>query len=225
MDVYRAVDQRASVRAFTDREVDHAVIERVLRAASRAPSGGNLQPWHLYVLTGEPLARVKRLVGDRVAGHDAPDAPEYPIYPHPLTAPYRDRRFACGEMLYAALDIPREDKAGRLRQFAHNFEFFGAPVGAFCYIDRQMGSPQWSDVGMYLQTVMLLLEAEGLSSCAQEAWSVYHRSVADVVAPPGELMLFCGMAIGYRDPEHPANAVRMDRAPLAETVSFLGWGS
>ena len=97
-------------------------------------------------------------------------------------------------MLYAALDIPREDKAGRLRQFAHNFEFFGAPVGAFCYIDRQLGSPQWSDVGMYPQTVMLLLEAEGLSSCSQEAWSVYHRSVAEVTAPPEELMLFCGMA-------------------------------
>ena len=225
MDVYQAVEQRASVRGFTDREVDRAVIERVLRAASRAPSGGNLQPWKLYVLTGEPLAAVKRRVGERVAGRDAPDAPEYPIYPAGLTTPYRDRRFACGELLYSALGIPREDKGGRLRQFAHNFEFFGAPVGAFCYIDRQMGPPQWSDVGMYLQTVMLLLEAEGLSSCAQEAWSMYHRSVAEVVGPPDELMLFCGMAIGFRDPDHPANGVRMERAPLEETVSLLGWPS
>ncbi len=223
MDVYQAVDQRSSVRAFTDRAVDRAIIDRVLRAASRAPSGGNLQPWRLYVLTGEPLAKVKHLVGERVAGRDTPDTPEYPIYPAGLTSPYRDRRFSCGELLYSALRIPREDKAGRLRQFAHNFEFFGAPVGAFCYIDRQMGSPQWSDVGMYLQTVMLLLEAEGLSSCAQEAWSMYHRTIADVVDPPDELMLFCGMAIGYRDPDHPANGVRMERAPLEETVSLLGW--
>jgi nitroreductase len=223
MDVYQAVDRRASVRAFTDREVGREVIDRVLRAASRAPSGGNLQPWKLYMLTGEPLATVKRLVGERVAGRDAPDVPEYPIYPHPLTSPYRDRRFSCGELLYSALQIPREDKGGRLRQFAHNFEFFGAPVGAFCYIDRQMGPPQWSDVGMYLQTVMLLLEAEGLSSCAQEAWSMYHRTIADVVAPPDELMLFCGMAIGYRDPDHPANRLRMERAPLDETVTLVGW--
>jgi nitroreductase len=223
MDVYQAVDRRASVRAFTDREVGREVIDRVLRAASRAPSGGNLQPWKLYVLTGEPLATVKRLVGERVAGRDAPDVPEYPIYPHPLTSPYRDRRFSCGELLYSALQIPREDKGGRLRQFAHNFEFFGAPVGAFCYIDRQMGPPQWSDVGMYLQTVMLLLEAEGLSSCAQEAWSMYHRTIAEVVAPPDELMLFCGMAIGYRDPDHPANRLRMERAPLDETVTLIGW--
>lgn len=223
MDVYQAVDQRASVRGFTDREVDHAVIERVMRAASRAPSGGNLQPWKMYVLTGEPLATVKERVGQRVAGRDAPDLPEYPIYPAGLSSPYRDRRYACGEQLYAALNIPREDKGGRLRQFAHNFDFFGAPVGAFCYIDRQMGSPQWADVGMYLQTVMLLLEAEGLSSCSQEAWSVYHRTVADVVAPSDELMLFCGMAIGYRDPDHPANNMRMERAPLEETVTFLGW--
>jgi nitroreductase len=223
MDVYQAVDRRASVRAFTDREVGREVIDRVLRAASRAPSGGNLQPWKLYVLTGEPLATVKRLVGERVAGRDAPDVPEYPIYPHPLTSPYRDRRFSCGELLYSAVQIPREDKGGRLRQFAHNFEFFGAPVGAFCYIDRQMGPPQWSDVGMYLQTVMLLLEAEGLSSCAQEAWSMYHRTIAEVVAPPDELMLFCGMAIGYRDPDHPANRLRMERAPLEETVTLVGW--
>jgi nitroreductase len=223
MDVYQAVDRRASVRAFTDREVGREVIDRVLRAASRAPSGGNLQPWKLYMLTGEPLATVKRLVGERVAGRDAPDVPEYPIYPHPLTSPYRDRRFSCGELLYSALQIPREDKGGRLRQFAHNFEFFGAPVGAFCYIDRQMGPPQWSDVGMYLQTVMLLLEAEGLSSCAQEAWSMYHRTIAEVVAPPDELMLFCGMAIGYRDPDHPANRLRMERAPLDETVTLIGW--
>lgn len=223
MDVYQAVDQRASARAFTDRAVDRAVIDRVLAAASRAPSGGNLQPWKLYVLTGEPLATVKNLVGERVAGSDSPDVPEYPIYPAGLTSPYRDRRFSCGELLYSALQIPREDKGGRLRQFARNFEFFGAPVGAFCYIDRQMGSAQWSDVGMYLQTVMLLLESEGLSSCAQEAWSIYHRTVADVVGPPEELMLFCGMAIGYRDTGHPANTVRMERAPLEETVSLLGW--
>jgi nitroreductase len=225
MDVYRAVDQRASVRAFTDQAVDRAIIERVLRAASRAPSGGNVQPWHFTVLTGEPLATAKRLVGQRVADGDVPDSPEYPIYPAGLTSPYRDRRFACGELLYAALGVPREDKAGRLRQFAHNFEFFGAPVGAFCYIDRQMGAAQWSDVGMYLQTVMLLLEAEGLSSCAQEAWSLYHRSVAAVVGPPDELMLFCGMAIGYRDHDHPANGLRMERAPLEETVNFIGWPS
>lgn len=223
MDVYQAVDQRASVRAFSDRAIDRAIIERVLHAATRAPSGGNLQPWHMYVLTGEPLAAVKRSVGERVSGHDTPDPPEYAIYPPGLTSPYRDRRFACGELLYSALDIPREDKAGRLRQFARNFRFFDAPVGAFCYIDRQMGSPQWSDVGMYLQTVMLLLEAEGLSSCAQEAWSMYHRTVAEVVRAPENLMLFCGMAIGYRDPDHPAGNLRMERAPLKDTVSLLGW--
>lgn len=222
MDVYQAVAHRSSVRAFTDREVDRAVIERVLRAASRAPSGGNLQPWRLYVLTGEPLATVKRLVGDRVAAGEAPDDAEFPIYPPELTTPYRERRFSCGELLYSALQIPREDKAGRQRQFARNFDFFGAPMGAFCYIDRQMGSAQWSDAGMYLQTVMLLLEAEGLASCSQEAWSLYHRTIADVVRPPEEMMLFCGMAIGYRDAHAAVNQLRMERAPLEETVSFLG---
>ncbi len=224
MDIYDAVEQRASVRGFTDRAVDRTVLERVMVAASRAPSGGNLQPWRLFLLTGEPLAEVKRLVGERVLAGDETDVAEYPIYPAKLGSPYRERRYSCGEQLYSALRIPREDRAGRDRQFARNFDFFGAPVGAFCYIDRQMGSAQWADVGMYLQTVMLLLHAEGLSSCPQEAWSLYHRTVADVVQPPVDLMLFCGLAIGYRDPDHPANAIRMDRAPLEETVGFMGWG-
>lgn len=223
MDVYEAVAQRMSVRGFCDRPVDREVVERVLEAACRAPSGGNLQPWLVYVMTGDPLAEVKKLVAERVKVGGLPDEPQYPIYPPNLTSPYRERRARTGEQLYAALGVPRDDKAARQRQFARNFEFFGAPVGLFCFVDRQMGSAQWSDLGMYLQTVMLLLHAEGLASCAQEAWSLYHRTVGDVLEVPEGWTLFCGMAIGYRDPAHPANGLRMERAPLAEIGTFLGW--
>jgi nitroreductase len=223
MDVYDAVAQRMSVRAFTDHPVDRHDLQRVLQAACRAPSGGNLQPWRLYVLTGDPLTEVTKLVGERVESGEAPDEEQYPIYPPQLSSPYRERRYQSGERLYDALGITRHDKIARRRQFARNFEFFGAPVGMFCYIDRHMGCAQWADLGMYLQTVMLLLQAEGLASCPQEAWSLYHRTVADVVRPPQELMLFCGMAIGYRDPDHPANTARMARARLAEVATFVGW--
>ena len=84
-----------------------------------------------------------------------------------------------------------------------------------------MGAAQWADVGMYLQTVMLLLRAEGLHSCTQMAWSVYRQTVAEIVTPPEDATLFCGMAIGYADARAPL--VRTDRAPLAETVTFVGW--
>ncbi|GGS20623.1 oxidoreductase [Streptomyces humidus] len=223
MDVKDAVLARRSVRGFLDTPVDQAVLEGVLSTACRAPSGGNLQPWRLHVLTGSPLDQLKKLISDRLKAGGTPDEPEYPIYPSPLSSPYRDHRYRTGEQLYAALGIARDDKAGRARQFARNFELFGAPVGLFCYVDRQMGAAQWSDLGMYLQTVMLLLQAEGLASCPQEAWSVYHRTVAEVTQPPTHHVLFCGMAIGYEDTAHPVNRLRTERAPLRDVAAFHGW--
>jgi nitroreductase len=219
IDVYSAVATRRAVRAFTDRPVPRDVLERVLTAASRAPSGGNLQPWHTYVLRGASLAELKKRTTERVAAGDPGDEREFEMYPPNLKPPYRERKLAAAEQRYTILGIPRDDKQARREAVAANWNCFGAPAALFCYIDRDMGFPQWADIGMYLQTIMLLLRAEGLHSCPQMAWSVYHRTVAEVLSPPDELMLFCGMSIGFEDPT--TNHVRIDRAPLAETVTFL----
>ncbi|MFE5142390.1 nitroreductase [Streptomyces fagopyri] len=220
MDVYEAVTSRRAVRAFTDRRVTREVLERVLSAAARSPSGSNLQPWHAYVVTGEPLARLKKRAGERVAAGDPWDEAQYEQYPPALKSPYRERRSAFGEQRYGALGIPRGDLEARQRAASANWDCFGAPAALFCYIDRDLGRPQWSDVGMYLQTVMLLLRAEGLHSCTQMAWAKYRESVAEIVSPPDQLMLFCGMSIGFEDVT--AADARTDRAPLAETVTFVG---
>jgi nitroreductase len=148
---------------------------------------------------------------------------EYDIYPADLWEPYRARRFKCGEDLYATIGVTRDDKFGRLLQFARNFEFFGAPVGLFFCLDRRMGPPQWSDVGMYMQSVMLIAREHGLHTCAQEAWSVWHRTVGEFLALPPELMLFSGMALGYRDEAAPINRLRTDRAPLEEIALLRGF--
>ncbi|NUT32215.1 MAG: nitroreductase [Hamadaea sp.] len=219
MDVYAAVHTRQSIRRFTDRPVRRDVLERVLAAAAGAPSGSNLQPWHVYVLRGEPLAHLKKQVGARVAAGDSGDDREFAVYPPRLRAPYLDRMEALGQARYGALGIGRDDVAARARVRAENWNCFGAGTALFCYLDRDMPSPRWSDVGMYLQTVMLLLRAEGLHSCTQEAWAEYHRSVAEVIAPPPERLLFCGMSIGYADPSAPHP--RVSRAPIAETVTFV----
>jgi nitroreductase len=137
-------------------------------------------------------------------------------------APYRDRRFAVGEDMYALLGVPRDDKAGRLRWFARNYQFFGAPLALFCTVDRRMGMPQWSDLGMYLQTVMLLLRDEGLDSCAQECWAVYPQTITQFLGTPTERMLFTGMAIGYRNEAAKINELVTRRAPLDEFASFRG---
>ncbi len=137
-------------------------------------------------------------------------------------SPYRERRFECGEDMYGLVGIPREDKPARLRWFARNFEFFGAPLALFCSVHRDMGSPQWSDLGMFLQSVMLMLREEGLDSCPQECWSRYPETIGSFVGIPPERMLFAGMAIGYRNPEHPVNSLVTSRAPLEEFVRFHG---
>ena len=141
INVTQALHQRRSVRAFTDRAVDPALLKEIFAAAQRAPSGGNLQPWQVTVLTGEPWQAVKDAVGARVAMGREGYEPEYDIYPKGLTEPWEARRFGVGEGLYAALGIPRDNKAGRLAQFVENYRGFGAPVMLFLHCSRIMGPP------------------------------------------------------------------------------------
>ncbi len=223
MTVTEAVATRRSIRAFTDQPVDRAVLTRVLEKAQRAPSGGNTQPWHGIVLTGAPLQRLF----DRVA-HDLPKgraafAPEYHVYPPELDGNYEQRRRGIGEDMYGALQIPREDKTARLMWFARNFQAFGAPVLMLVHTPKYMGPPQWSDIGMWLQSIMLLLREEGLDSCPQEAWAVYAPQIREVVEIPEDHIFFCGLAIGHRDPDAPVNQFPVARAPIDEAVRWEGW--
>jgi nitroreductase len=209
MDVAEAVARRMSVRAFKPDPVPGDVVRELLEAAAQAPSGGNLQPWRVYALAGEPLAEFKTLVATTPM-----QEPEYEVYPPNLWDPLRTRRYVCGEDLYASIEIPREDRAGRLRQLARNTAFFGAPVGLFFCLDRKVGPPQWSDVGMFMQTFMLLAVERGLATCAQEFWARYPKTVAEFVGLPDDHMLFSGMALGYADENQPINQWRTRRDPL-----------
>lgn len=220
MNVGQAVATRRSVRDFLPTPVPGELIRRVLEQALRAPSGGNLQPWHLHVVGGARMEELKALMRERVQQPGEPA--EYAIYPPELVSPYRERRFAIGEAMYARLGIPREDKAARRAWFGRNFQFFGAPLALFCSVDRRMGPPQWSDLGMLLQTVMLLLRAEGLDSCAQECWAVYPQTIGRFLELPPEQMLFCGMAIGYARRDGPIDGLVSERAPLDEVARFHG---
>ncbi|MFO7854640.1 MAG: nitroreductase [Paracoccaceae bacterium] len=221
MKVSEAVDTRLSVRAFLPDPVPTETLTRVLEHAARAPSGGNVQPWIVTVLNGETLTRFREEVIEPRLAKDETDEPEYDVYPPSLWDPYRTRRFGVGEDMYELLRIERGDKPARLEWLKNNYRFFGAPAAIFCHVDRGMGPPQWSDLGMYLQTVMLLLREEGLDSCAQEAWARHHKAVDTFVEPPENTMLFCGMAIGKRDPEAPVNMLRSKRAPTQEWLRVL----
>jgi hypothetical protein len=166
------------------------------------------------------MARLKATMADKLAT-GATETPAYDVYPRDLAAPYRDRRYAVGEAMYAHLGIPRDDKPARQKWFARNFEFFGAPAAYFCTVDRRMGPPQWSDLGMYLQNLMLLAVDAGLATCPQECWAMYPETVGRVLDLPEDRMLFCGMAIGYEDKRAPANALRTERADGAEWLTVI----
>lgn len=215
MSVAQALAARRSVRGFLDTPVNIGRLYDLTVTASRAASGGNLQPWHVDIVAGDAMARLKTVMQEMLASGKA-EAPEYDIYPRELVSPYRDRRFAVGEAMYAHIGIPREDKAARRTWFARNFAFFGAPAALFVTVDRRMGPPQWSDLGMFLQSFMLLAVEEGLATCAQECWAVYPETIKTFLGTPDDHMLFCGMAIGYEDTAAPANALRTERADPGE---------
>jgi nitroreductase len=220
VDVYEAVDSRRAVRAFTDEPVSAEVLERVLTAATRAPSNGNLQPWQVFAVTGEPLAELKRRATARAWAGDQGDEREFPIYPAELTPPYQDRFSSAAAQRYEALGVQHDDPFRRTKMAALNSGAFGAPVVVFCYLDQTAGLPQWGDAGIYLQTVMLLLRAEGLHSCPQVMWTMYRRTVGQVVGAEDGLVLYCGVAVGYEDEGVPP--LRTGRADLTETVTFIG---
>jgi nitroreductase len=221
VNVSEAVSSRRSIRAFLNKPVDKDVLARVLEKARNAPSGGNVQPWNAVVVTGDPLANLIGAVMTNMMSRKSD--PEYDIYPPSLPEPYRTRRFGSGEIMFNALGIAREDKAARMGATMNNFNGFGAPVLLLCHTPAYMGKPQWSDLGMWLQTIMLLLREEGLDSCAQEAWSAQGKTVKAQVGIPEDHAFFCGIAIGYRDPAAPVNNYENQRATLEETVVFQGF--
>ncbi|MDR6833233.1 nitroreductase [Sphingopyxis sp. BE259] len=223
LSVTAALHQRRSIRKFTDQAVDEALLRDIFAAAQRAPSGGNLQPWQAVVVTGDRWAAVKDAVAARLAMGREGYQPEYDIYPKGLTDPWEARRFGVGEGLYAALGIPREDKAGRLAQFVENYRGFGAPVMLFLHCSRIMGPPQWSDMGMWLQSVMLLLVEAGLASCPQECWAMYGATVRQALALGDDQILFTGLAIGYADEGASVNQWPVPRVSLDDVIDWQGF--
>jgi len=217
MDVSEAVDSRKSIRAFLDKAVDDSLIKELLEKTSRSASGGNLQPWQIYVINGDTMNSFHKFQSEWTE----PETPAYAIYPENLKEPYKTSRYEVADDMYSLLGIARENKEERFKQVLKNYEFFGAPAAFFCFVDRQMGRPQWSDLGMFLQTFMLLAREAGLDTCPQEAWAMKQESVTAFVEAPDELMLFCGMAIGYQDESEKVNELRTTRRPVEDWAVFL----
>ena len=223
MNVTEAVTSRRSIRQFLDKPVPLDVLQRVLAKAQSSPSGGNTQPWNAVILTGQPLAELTAKVKAKAATAPLGEAPEYDIYPRGLDGRYEEQRRGVGKAMFAALGLGRDDSAGRIAQMMKNWDSFGAPVQLFTYTAKYMGPPQWSDMGMWLQTVMLLLREEGLDSCAQEIWAMYGTYMRELLDIDDEHIFFCGLAIGYRDPEAPVNNFTVPRVEIDQAIRWDGF--
>ncbi len=224
MDLLQAIETRRSVRAFLPQPVARETLERILALASRAPSGSNTQPWQVHVVTGA--------VRERLTAHALAWSRDHPIgsNPHPMRGdpaafvrPYKQRRFDCGMRLYEALGIDRKDKPARERQLLRNFYFFDAPVGLIFSIHRSLLPGLLGDLGIFMAHVMLAAKAFGLDTCAQGFWQDVAPAVQEALDLDPDQYIYNGMAMGYRDPEHPANHVDMPREPVAGFSRFLGF--
>lgn len=215
MQLKDAIAARRSVRGFLPTPVAAETLQSIAVEAARAASGGNLQPWHVDIVTDASLAELKSVMATKLAKGEV-EVHGYDIYPAALDGLYDQRRRAVGEALYGHIGIPRDDRAGRKTWFARNFALFGAPAAYFVSVERRMGAPQWADLGMFLQNLMLIAVDEGLATCPQEAWAMYPATVEGFLGIPADRMLFCGVAIGVEDPGDPANRTRSDRAHFSE---------
>lgn len=218
MDVTTAIAARRSVRGFLETPIAENMLVDLARKAARAATGGNIQPWHIDIVHGAAMTALKAIMAGKLSRGET-ETPGYDIYPRELARQYKDRIFGVGEEMYGHLGIPRTDKAARRAWFSRNFQFFGAPAAYFCTVDRRMGPPQWADLGMYLQNLMLLAVEAGLATCPQECWAVYPTTVEGFLGTPSDRMLFCGVAIGHEDPHEPANRTRTSRAPEGEWLT------
>ena len=223
-----AIESRFSARAFLPTPVPRETIADILRVAARAPSGTNTQPWHVYVVQGEPRQRIEREV---CAAHDAIRAnpalagdfrESYDYYPEQWVSPYIDRRRENGWGLYGLLGITKGDKDAMHAQHQRNFKFFDAPVGLFFTIDRVMGRGSLVDCGMFIQNVMVAARARGLHTCPQAAWNGFAKIIAPIIGMgEGELMV-CGMSLGHADETAKVNTFHTPRVAAEDFTRWVG---
>jgi nitroreductase len=228
--VTNAVQQRISTRRYLQsKPVPRKLVAEILTHAVRAPSGGNTQPWHVYVVCGDARKSLCEAAREALAsGQTATAKEEFAVYPTSKSIPpappsFLNRRRSLGYAMYSLMNINKQDKAARLSAMMENYNFFGAPVGMIVTVDKACDKNGWGHVGCLLQTICLLAEERGLGTCLQEAWGNLGPVVYDNLQIPDNETVWCGIALGFPDPLEPVNSLRSSREPLYKTVSFRGF--
>ena len=213
LDLDQAIRERHSTRLFLPKPVPRELVNEALALAQYAPSNSNIQPWHMVFASGASRDRLVAALIDE-AQRRPPNIP-------PLPASFQHFRSELGAQVYGAMGISREDTARHAAAVLRNWEFFRAPVAGIVCMHRDLGPADALSVGMFLQTLLLALTERGLGSCVEVSISGYPEIVRAQLAIPTELSILCGLAIGYPDPEFPANKLHIAREPIGENVVFL----
>ena len=223
MNVDDAIRTRRSVRAFKPDPVPRDVLEDLLEVARQAPSGTNIQPWHIHVVTGGSRNKLVDAVLQHREIHreeGAPDSFSEFTRASKRKEPYTTRMRTLGKEMYGLLGIPKGDQEANWRQWARNYQFFDAPVGLLFTIDKDLEYSSWVDMGIMLQTIMLAARARGLDTCAQGAWNNFWTVTKDILNIPDTEYVVCGMSLGYADDTAPVNKLVAEREPVSGFVTF-----
>lgn len=219
MDALDAIRQRFSARGYLPRPVGRAIVESVLDTARWAPSGVNIQPWKVTVVTGEAKEKLSAaLLAAKKSG--VKEEPDYQYYPAKWEEPYASRRKESGLALYRALGIGKDDHEKRMEAWLRNYSFFGAPVGLLFFIDKRLERGSWLDLGMFMQNVMVSAKAHGLDTCPQASFAEFPSTIRKTLEVPETFALACGMAMGYADMTAVVNSYRTKKEPVE---SFMTW--
>ena len=220
-DVFEAARTRRSVRAYKADPVPKGTLREIVELGRWAPSGSNIQPWRVHVMTGATLKRVGNAIQQAFLNDEPGHKRDYNYYTDPIEEPYLARRRACGWGLYGTLGIGRGDHEKSKAYRASNYVFFGAPAGLVLTIDRTLEVGSWFDYGLFAQTLMLAARARGLHTCAEAAIASFPDVVRRELGIARDSIVICGMALGYADPDAAVNTFRPERIALDEYAVFM----
>jgi len=223
LSVTDAMLQRGAVREYLNQPVSAELMSEILELAASSPSGGNVQPWKVYALAGDAKNALSQAVLEKAAQSPSGDRPDIPVYPQAMSDPWRSRRYACGELMYSSLGIGRDDKMARFEQAAKNMSFFGAPAGLIITLDRELCESQIIDVGIFVQSILLLAQERGLATCPQASWSMWSGVIRETLGLPDNEMVMVGVALGYAATDAPINHLKQARVDLGKFAELRGF--
>lgn len=221
MDLIEAIQQRRSIRAFLDKPVPKETIMEILNIACRAPSAMNTQPWEFIVLSGEKIKKLRAVIVEKLKS-GAPIVPDHQVVGWPDKSIYKDRQVTLAKQLFKVMDIPREDKVKRDWWLERGFRFFDAPAAVIIATDRSLNeSGPLLDLGAVMQNICLAAMHFGLGTCIEDQGVMYPEVFREHAGIPPTKRLNIAIAIGYPDPDFPANQIRSEREPAENLTTWL----